>query len=60
MFPPQRSPHNKDTDANPKEIEDAATILDFLAWGRHKDPTYQDKIVRRNNQDHSPGDAPAG
>lgn len=59
MFPPQCSPHNKDTDANPKEIEDAATILDFLAWGRRKDPTYQGKIVRHNNRDHSPGDVPA-
>lgn len=45
-----------ETDPNPKEVEDAATILEFLAWGRRKDPTYQDEIVRRNNLDHSPGD----
>lgn len=27
------------------EIEDAATILEFLAWGRRKDPKYQDLIT---------------
>jgi hypothetical protein len=57
--PTQHSVINEDTNANPKEIEDAATILEFLAWGRRKDPTYQDEIVRRNNLDHSPGDVPA-
>ncbi|KAJ5784581.1 uncharacterized protein N7503_009793 [Penicillium pulvis] len=42
----------------PREVEDAATILEFLAWGRRKDPTYQDEIARQNNIDHSPGDVP--
>lgn len=56
--PAQRSVDNE-SDTNPKEVEDAATILEFLAWGRRKDPTYQDEIVRRNNLDHSPGDVPA-
>ncbi|RAO73885.1 uncharacterized protein BHQ10_009897 [Talaromyces amestolkiae] len=27
------------------EVEDAATILEFLAWGRRKDPKYQDLIT---------------
>ncbi|CEJ61236.1 hypothetical protein PMG11_09773 [Penicillium brasilianum] len=48
-----------ESETDPKEVEDAATILEFLAWGRRKDPTYQDEIVRRNNLDHSPGDVPA-
>ncbi|KAJ5646385.1 hypothetical protein N7490_002757 [Penicillium lividum] len=43
----------------PREVEDAATILEFLAWGRRKDPTYQDEIARQNNIDHSPGDVAA-
>ncbi|RJE21822.1 hypothetical protein PHISCL_05841 [Aspergillus sclerotialis] len=38
------------------EVEDAATILEFLAWGRRKDPTYQDEIAKRNNVAHSAGD----
>ncbi|KAJ5151315.1 uncharacterized protein N7482_010567 [Penicillium canariense] len=54
----QHSAHTE-SDATPKEVEDAATILEFLAWGRRKDPTYQDEIVRRNNLNHSPGDVPA-
>jgi hypothetical protein len=48
-----------ESETNPKEVEDAATILEFLAWGRRKDPSYQDEIVKRNNLGHSPGDAPA-
>lgn len=52
--------HTVDTEAGntPNEVEDAATILEFLAWGRRKDPTYHDEIARRNNLDHSPGDIP--
>ncbi|KAJ5928215.1 hypothetical protein N7466_007171 [Penicillium verhagenii] len=51
---------NTNVDSNtPREIEDAATILEFLAWGRRKDPTYQDEIARQNNLDHSPGDVAA-
>ncbi|KAJ5682138.1 uncharacterized protein N7477_002078 [Penicillium maclennaniae] len=42
----------------PNEVEDAATILDFLVWGRRKDPTYHDEIAKRNNIEHSPGDVP--
>jgi hypothetical protein len=38
------------------EVEDAATILEFLAWGRRKDPTYQDAIIQNSKPDHSPGD----
>jgi hypothetical protein len=45
-------------DNTPNEVEDAATILEFLAWGRRKDPTYQDEIAKRNNINHSPGDIP--
>lgn len=40
------------------EVEDAATILEFLAWGRRKDPSYQDEIAKRNDLIHSPGDIP--
>ncbi|KAJ5377018.1 hypothetical protein N7509_013904 [Penicillium cosmopolitanum] len=42
----------------PNEVEDAATILEFLAWGRRKDPSYQDDIAKRNDMPHSPGDLP--
>ncbi|KAJ5895012.1 hypothetical protein N7495_006703 [Penicillium taxi] len=42
------------------EVEDAATILEFLAWGRRKDPTYQDEIARQSNIERSPGDIPTG
>ncbi|KAJ5295469.1 hypothetical protein PENANT_c001G08466 [Penicillium antarcticum] len=38
------------------EVEDAATILEFLAWGRRKDPTYHDAIIQNSKPDHSPGD----
>jgi hypothetical protein len=38
------------------EVEDAATILEFLAWGRRKDPTYQDAIIQNSKPDHSLGD----
>lgn len=48
-----------ETENTPNEVEDAATILEFLAWGRRKDPTYHDEIAKRNNIDHSPGDIPA-
>jgi hypothetical protein len=48
-----------DSEHTPNEVEDAATILEFLAWGRRKDPTYHDEIARRNNLDHSPGDIAA-
>ncbi|KAJ5090968.1 hypothetical protein N7532_009652 [Penicillium argentinense] len=44
--------------STPKEVEDAATILEFLAWGRRKDPSYQDEIVKRSHLAHSPGDLP--
>jgi hypothetical protein len=44
---------------NTPNEEDAATILEFLAWGRRKDPTYHNEVARRNNLDHSPGDIPA-
>lgn len=40
------------------EVEDAATILEFLAWGRRKDPSYQDEIAKRNDLIQSPGDIP--
>lgn len=40
----------------PAEIEDAATILEFLAWGRRKYPTYQDATVQNSHMCHSPGD----
>ncbi|KAJ5634309.1 hypothetical protein N7528_002151 [Penicillium herquei] len=55
-----RTSINADGDVNstPREVEDAATILEFLAWGRRKDPTYQDEIARQSNLDHSPGDIP--
>lgn len=49
-----------DVDTNtPREVEDAATILEFLAWGRRKDPSYHDEIARQSNFDQSPGDIPA-
>ncbi|KAJ6028374.1 hypothetical protein N7540_003950 [Penicillium herquei] len=48
-----------DVNNTPREVEDAATILEFLAWGRRKDPTYHDEIARQSNLDHSPGDIPA-
>jgi hypothetical protein len=39
------------------EVEDAATILEFLAWGRRKDPKYQDIITAQNEASHhSPRD----
>lgn len=40
------------------EVEDAATILEFLAWGRRKDPKYQDLITIGNGNipQHSPRD----
>ncbi|KAJ5770498.1 uncharacterized protein N7511_002549 [Penicillium nucicola] len=38
------------------EVEDAATILEFLAWGRRKDPTYHDAIIQNSKAAHSPGD----
>ncbi|KAJ5092973.1 hypothetical protein N7456_008834 [Penicillium angulare] len=47
---------NLDSTDTPREVEDAATILEFLAWGRRKDPTYQDQIARESNINHSPGD----
>lgn len=55
---PLQSSGHIESATSPNEVEDAATILEFLAWGRRKDPTYQDEIVRRNNLDHSPGDVP--
>ncbi|KAJ5145367.1 hypothetical protein N7448_002759 [Penicillium atrosanguineum] len=61
--PPTSTPtvHTIHTEAEntPNEVEDAATILEFLAWGRRKDPIYHDEIAKRNNIDHSPGDIPA-
>ncbi|KAJ5547679.1 hypothetical protein N7513_004913 [Penicillium frequentans] len=53
-----RNSSHVDVENTPREVEDAATILEFLAWGRRKDPTYQDEIARQNNIDHSPGDVP--
>lgn len=38
------------------EVEDAATILEFLAWGRRKDPKYQDLITADGEPQHSPRD----
>ncbi|KAL4891834.1 hypothetical protein BDV59DRAFT_59192 [Aspergillus ambiguus] len=43
-----------------REIEDAATILEFLAWGRRKNPDYRQVVARRDGLDqHSPGDVTA-
>ncbi|KAJ6095445.1 hypothetical protein N7486_006191 [Penicillium sp. IBT 16267x] len=53
-----RNSTHVDIKNTPREVEDAATILEFLAWGRRKDPTYQDEIARQSNLDHSPGDVP--
>lgn len=54
-----RQPKNHSVDP-PEEVEDAATILEFLAWGRRKDPNYQDAIARReSNMYRSPGDVTA-
>ncbi|RHZ61989.1 fungal specific transcription factor domain-containing protein [Aspergillus thermomutatus] len=42
------------------EIEDAATILEFLAWGRRKNPDYRDVVARKDALEHqSPGDVAA-
>ncbi|KAJ6069211.1 hypothetical protein N7499_011098 [Penicillium canescens] len=45
-----------DTEESVGEVEDAATILEFLAWGRRKDPTYQDAIIQNSKPGNSPGD----
>lgn len=44
------------------EIENAATILEFLAWGRRKDPDYREIVTKEDgmNQNQSPGDVGAG
>ncbi|KAL5363573.1 hypothetical protein BJX96DRAFT_120174 [Aspergillus floccosus] len=43
-----------------REIEDAATILEFLAWGRRKNPDYGQVVARREGlEQHSPGDITA-
>lgn len=42
----------------PNEVEDAATILEFLAWGRRKDPNYQDEITQKNDLSQFAGDLP--
>ncbi|PWY74303.1 hypothetical protein BO70DRAFT_341121 [Aspergillus heteromorphus CBS 117.55] len=40
-----------------REMADAATILEFLAWGRRKNPAYHDMLARENGVEHqSPGD----
>ncbi|KAL3703772.1 hypothetical protein TMatcc_009461 [Talaromyces marneffei ATCC 18224] len=46
------------TTQSSSEVEDAATILEFLAWGRRKDPKYQDLITigDGNIPQHSPRD----
>lgn len=41
------------------EIENAATILEFLAWGRRKDPDYNEIVTKKDNNsglNQSPGD----
>ena len=48
------------------EIENAATILEFLAWGRRKDPDYSEVVTKEDNGSlpnlfhRSPGDVGAG
>ncbi|OOF99347.1 hypothetical protein ASPCADRAFT_137709 [Aspergillus carbonarius ITEM 5010] len=43
-----------------REMADAATILEFLAWGRRKNPDYHDVLARRDGvEDESPGDVTA-
>ncbi|BDD60727.1 hypothetical protein MAP00_005826 [Monascus purpureus] len=45
------------------EIENAATILEFLAWGRRKDPDYNEVVNKEDNSvglNQSPGDVGPG
>jgi hypothetical protein len=52
-----RSTASASVEQDRSEIEDAATILEFLAWGRRKDPKYHDFIARKERLVHpSPGD----
>lgn len=46
------------TTQSSSDVEDAATILEFLAWGRRKDPKYQDLITTAHGDlpQHSPRD----
>ncbi|PYH91553.1 hypothetical protein BO71DRAFT_359115, partial [Aspergillus ellipticus CBS 707.79] len=44
-----------------REMADAATILEFLAWGKRKNPAYHDKLARQDGVAHqSPGDVTGG
>ncbi|PYH29127.1 Zn(II)2Cys6 transcription factor [Aspergillus neoniger CBS 115656] len=54
------TPVSETVETPEREMADAATILEFLAWGRRKNPDYHDMLARKDGvEHHSPGDVTA-